>query len=138
MLAQIGDRQRLQPRRSGAARRGEIAGVLRWVALFWHSFGGSISNWQVLGGQDVRGASIVNDQLPPSEAKDDEHYFSLKRSAMLLEFEIVSTLGHGGFGITYRATDTKLEETVAIKEYLPNTLAVRDSDSTVRPKSQGD
>jgi hypothetical protein len=44
----------------------------------------------------------------------------------------------GAFGITYLATDTHLQEPVAIKEYLPNDLAVRISDATVRPKSADD
>lgn len=34
--------------------------------------------------------------------------------------------------------DTLLRETVAIKEFLPNELAVRTNDSTVHPKSDGD
>jgi hypothetical protein len=55
-----------------------------------------------------------------------------------MEFRIESVLGHGGFGITYRATDTLLRETVAIKEYFPNELAGRVSTTTVRAKSEGD
>lgn len=64
------------------------------------------------------------------------HYFALPTGSRLYEFEIEGLLGHGGFGITYRATDTLLQETVAIKEFLPNELAVRISDATVRAKSQ--
>jgi serine/threonine protein kinase len=64
-----------------------------------------------------------------------EHLFALPRGTKLFEFEIETVLGHGGFGITYRASDTHLEELVAIKEYLPNELGVRVSDETVRAKS---
>src|ERR1043166_5041235 len=64
------------------------------------------------------------------------HYFALPSGSRLYEFEIESLLGHGGVGITYRAVDTLLGEKVAIKEYLPNEVAIRISDSTVRAKSQ--
>ncbi len=52
---------------------------------------------------------------------------------------IQAILGDGGFGITYLAKDTHLDALVAIKEYLPNELAVRQGDNyTVLPKSQSD
>ena len=44
-------------------------------------------------------------------------------------------LGQGGFGITYLARDTNLDQAVAIKEYLPVDVATRRADSTVRPRS---
>ena len=50
-------------------------------------------------------------------------------------YEIVSVLGQGGFGITYRAQDIQLHREVAIKEYLPAALAVRQDGSTVLPRS---
>ncbi len=56
----------------------------------------------------------------------------------LQDYEIVSVLGVGGFGITYLANDTRLGLPVAIKEYLPATLAVRTPDNTVSPKSTAD
>lgn len=43
----------------------------------------------------------------------------------LEEFKIISILGSGGFGITYKAIDTNLDKEVAIKEYLPNHIASR-------------
>jgi len=44
-------------------------------------------------------------------------------------------LGQGGFGITYLARDTNLDQLVAIKEYLPVDVATRRADTTVRPRS---
>jgi len=63
------------------------------------------------------------------------HNFALPAGARLSEFEIESVLEYGSFGITYWATDTLLRQAVAIKEYLPNELAVRLPEGTVRAKS---
>ncbi len=51
-------------------------------------------------------------------------------------YRIDMTLGRGGFGVTYRAFDTKLERTVAIKELLPLDFACRDSTRTVVPRHE--
>ena len=64
-----------------------------------------------------------------------QDYGSLQPGATIGRYEIVSVLGHGGFGITYRARDRQLERDVAIKEYLPSSLAVRHEGSTVLPRS---
>lgn len=50
-------------------------------------------------------------------------------------YEIVDTLGQGGFGITYRARDQHLGRGVAIKAYLPASLAVREAGNSVLPRS---
>ncbi|HKE24106.1 MAG TPA: hypothetical protein VKB88_17190, partial [Bryobacteraceae bacterium] len=63
------------------------------------------------------------------------HNFALPAGARLSEFEIESVLEYGSFGITYWATDALLRQAVAIKEYLPNELAVRLPEGTVRAKS---
>lgn len=57
---------------------------------------------------------------------------ALKPGAAILEYEIRSTLGGGGFGITYLARDANLDLSVAIKEYLPAELATRVPDGSVQ------
>jgi serine/threonine protein kinase len=61
---------------------------------------------------------------------------SLPRGYALHEYRIEQTLGIGGFGLTYLATDSNLNLKVAIKEYLPGDLAQRGEDQSVRPKSE--
>ena len=54
-------------------------------------------------------------------------------------YRVERVLGTGGFGITYRANEVSIERRVAIKEYLPRTLAVREGTSpSVRPISSED
>src|SRR5205085_4028496 len=52
----------------------------------------------------------------------------------LRQYEILSVLGHGSFGVTYRARDGVGVE-MAIKEYFPASLVFRDRHSTVLPRS---
>jgi hypothetical protein len=54
------------------------------------------------------------------------------------EYVIQSVLGHGGFGITYLARDTRLGALVAIKEYFPQAYARRDRTLTIHPNTGGD
>ena len=61
---------------------------------------------------------------------------SLCAGTRLEEFEIVRVLGIGGFGIVYLALDHVLRRQVAIKEYLPTTLACRVHGNDVRPRSK--
>jgi len=61
---------------------------------------------------------------------------SLPRGYALHEYRIEQTLGIGGFGLTYLATDSNLNLKVAIKEYLPGDLALRREDQSVQPKAE--
>ena len=63
------------------------------------------------------------------------HHNALPAGYVLHWYQVESVLGQGGFGITYLATDTNLDQQVAIKEFLPAELAVRVEDSVVRPVS---
>ena len=53
------------------------------------------------------------------------------------EFEITNIVGQGGFGVVYEAWDAALERVVAIKEYMPSSLAFRHADGSVAPQSEG-
>jgi serine/threonine protein kinase len=52
------------------------------------------------------------------------------------EFEIKEVIGGGGFGIVYRAWDHQLERTIAIKEFMPASLAVRSDDLNLVLRSE--
>ena len=45
------------------------------------------------------------------------------------KYRIISTLGSGGFGITYLAEQTMTERKVCIKEFFPKSLLAREDDS---------
>jgi len=62
---------------------------------------------------------------------------ALRNGTVLLDYQIDDILGSGGFGITYRARDRRLDTTVAIKEYFPIQLAVRRGDQTVASRTDG-
>jgi len=59
---------------------------------------------------------------------------ALPQRCVLRDYTIEEVLGHGGFGIVYKARHNELDHVVAIKEYLPSELAVREG-TTVRPRS---
>jgi serine/threonine protein kinase/TolB-like protein len=51
-------------------------------------------------------------------------------------YEITEVLGHGGFGITYLATDTNLKQNVAIKEFFPAEFVYRGAANKVVTNSE--
>ena len=56
---------------------------------------------------------------------------SLPKHTMIGEFEIVGTIGEGGFGTVYLAIDHSLQRKVALKEYRPALLATRHGKSVM-------
>lgn len=66
------------------------------------------------------------------------HKNALPPGYQLADYHIESVLGHGGFGITYLARDTVLGAQVAIKEYLPHDIALRQGETAVLPNPSRD
>lgn len=60
-----------------------------------------------------------------------EQAVALPKGFMLHDYRIEKTLGGGGFSIVYLATDTRSDQTVAVKEYLPIDQARRLEDASV-------
>ncbi len=77
-----------------------------------------------------------NPTIPPRSGSRRAN--ALPSGCMLDEYRIDAILGAGGFGVTYKALDTHLQNWVAIKEYFPVEWSFRDSDGvTVHPNTQG-
>ncbi len=77
---------------------------------------------------------------PPRSGEDpavlpDLRAEPLQPGSRVREFVIESTIAFGGFGIVYLARDELLGREVAVKEYLPESLAYRASDVSVRVRS---
>jgi serine/threonine protein kinase len=71
---------------------------------------------------------------PPS-AHGTDMAGNLPVGTRLGEFEIIALIGEGGFGIVYLAQDHSLQRRVALKEYMPSSLAARAGGSQVQVKS---
>ena len=77
-------------------------------------------------------------ELDPGPASTLGHLDALPVGTRLAEFEIQGLLGVGGFGLVYRAYDTSLHRSVAIKEYMPVVLAGRSQGNDVVLRSKSD
>lgn len=67
-----------------------------------------------------------------------EHRQALPAGTQLREYEILHTLGSGGFGVAYLAYDRELAHKVVLKEYLPAASATRLAGNTVVPTTSKD
>ena len=76
-------------------------------------------------------ASVRPAPPPPGEANN-----ALPAGYKIHEFEIVQVVGEGGFGIVYLANDLQLQRTVALKEYMPSSLATRSADHGISLRSE--
>jgi Protein kinase domain len=73
---------------------------------------------------------------PAASAQEDaQDHDALRPGTRIDEFEIVRVLGVGGFGIVYLALDQVLMRQVAIKEYMPSSLAGRGKGPMVSVRS---
>jgi serine/threonine protein kinase/peptidoglycan hydrolase-like protein with peptidoglycan-binding domain len=77
----------------------------------------------------------VPDLDPASAEPRKDIRGGLPVGTVLGNYELRSIIGKGAFGITYRARDQTLGRDVAVKEYLPTTLALREDRTTVLPIS---
>ena len=78
---------------------------------------------------------MVEQKSDGAESASDADIVALKPGTRIGRHEVLAVLGQGGFGITYRASDSQLHRDVAIKEYLPTLLAYRSNGRTVQPRS---
>jgi len=83
----------------------------------------------------VLGGAAAN-PAPPPQQRESTSQNALPIGTRLGEFEIVGLVGEGGFGIVYLAHDHSLERKVALKEYMPSSLASRATDASVAVRSE--
>ncbi len=81
----------------------------------------------------------MTDPMPPtapmspgSEAAAATRGNALPIGTRLREFEVLNVVGEGGFGIVYLAQDHTLGRLVALKEFMPASLAVRTQGLAVQ------
>ena len=85
-------------------------------------------------GAPARAAASDKTELVAPLVDDGGH---LPVGTMLAEFRLTELIGEGGFGVVYKAFDTSLEREVALKEYMPSSLAQRVGGGTqVQVKSE--
>ncbi len=82
-----------------------------------------------------KGSSSICQHCGYDEQGIEQHPLHLKpRTILKKQYLIGKVLGQGGFGITYLGMDLNLYKKVAIKEFLPSSLASRDVGmSTIIP-----
>jgi serine/threonine protein kinase len=76
----------------------------------------------------------VTDRTAPMSRAPAQDSNRLPIGTRLSEFEITGVVGEGGFGIVYAAHDHSLDRDIAIKEYMPTSLASRYDGITVTPR----
>ena len=72
---------------------------------------------------------------PPAPTPAAPSHDALAPGTRFGEFEILRVLGVGGFGIVYLARDHSLERDIALKEYMPASLASRGAGPQITIRS---
>lgn len=80
----------------------------------------------------------MTESSSPAPAKGVLHVDALPVGSRLGEFEVLSLLGVGGFGMVYKAFDHSLHRAVAIKEFMPAALVARTDDGSLLARSPAD
>ena len=102
-----------------------------------HAAAGSLPAAQPQAGTEWLRAIAPTQAMPSGSATANNAASGLlPTGTKLAEFEITGLIGQGGFGVVYRAWDHALEREVAIKEYMPSSLANRQADGRVVPLSE--
>ena len=70
------------------------------------------------------------------DTSSQQNLNQLPIGTILGDFKITGIVGEGGFGIVYLAYEATLDRTVAIKEYLPSSIAGRTGNQSVMVRSQ--
>ena len=109
-------------------RHGRVKAALLRVAYAAASPG----RWPGPAGPSSKLAAVSETAPPLSSADAPE---ALPAGTRVAEFEVRRLLGSGGFGIVYLAWDHALEREVALKEYMPGTLAGRGTGLQVSVRS---
>ncbi len=79
-------------------------------------------------GADGGSGRAMDDEVnPPTRTVMPAH--ALPVGTRIRDYQVLGLLGEGGFGIVYLALDVLLERQVAIKEYLPTSIAWRGTGS---------
>ena len=81
---------------------------------------------------------VGGDATGVSGSLDQDALNALPIGTKLREFEVTSLIGVGGFGIVYLAHDHSLGRYVALKEYMPSSLAYRPDGKAVSVRSTRD
>mgnify|MGYP001285343821 CR=1 FL=1 len=87
--------------------------------------------------QDLEFTLVLDEttSTTPTRVEESAHN-ALPLGTRLGEFEIVGLVGEGGFGIVYLAQDHSLGRKVALKEYMPASLAARSQNASVVVRSK--
>lgn len=74
--------------------------------------------------------------LPSLQSSGQDGGSALPTGFELREFVVERVIGEGGFSVVYLAYDRQLDRRVAIKEYMPSSLAARAADYSIQAKSE--